>query len=115
MYALKIPADLSKAIVRIPVRDGVFPYDTFTALKSHCSPPSDLFETLMVRFSQFDAILLINESGMLLNLPLNHRASMLYGFALVGDVIIVARDELDPSEMRSLSESESDYIEALIS
>lgn len=39
-------------------------------------------------------ILIVNEEGMLLHLPTNHKATEISGFPIVGDVILVKKEEL---------------------
>lgn len=49
----------------------------------------------IVRVPDPSVMLLVNEEGLILNLPLNHQASQLAGQQIVGPVLLVGIDEID--------------------
>lgn len=103
-----IRADGSVFYADVDDDDKIVDFEAFNALKAYCVNDVDLFEVVHTPvFPHF--LMLVDEEGKFKNSPVNRLASLLYASPyddIVGDVVLVAEDEDDPSEMRYLTDIE---------
>ena len=94
----------------------IIDYEDFCRLKDLCITEIDLWEIVNIGGGY---LMLVAEDGLLRELPINPLASLLYDSpnpydCLVGDAVIVHRDEFNPEELRFLDEGEIEFIDGLL-
>lgn len=97
--------------------DRIVSYEAWNAFKSLSKPSFDYIECVDI-LDNF--VLLIDEEGKLKdNWKINECASFLYGALpydfIVNTAVLVARDELEPGELRYLTDNEVSHIINILS
>lgn len=85
-------------------------YQDWKDFRSLCHQRIDLWEVVSLPLGY---VMLVAEDGLMRDLPLNPVASRMASQPIVGDSIVIHRDELDPSEVRYLSIDEVSFLRKL--